>query len=345
LSRAIPIRQQGLTHPGFSASGAGFDRRAIVGHVPSNFDVAQLEAFLAVVRLGTMAAAAESEHLSTSSLSKQIRRLEESLGSQLLDRRRGQRKVSLTPAGAVFRDWAAQALDDWQQTLRVVRRYGTTAKSSIALGSLPILSCYGLAASLARFLLENSSVQLEVVEREQENLLRRLDFAQLSLAIARTDRLPVERYRWRPLIQDELVLVAPQDHPLCGARRVPLSRLKGERFVTFHPESLLCSTFMDLARHSAFEPNVVASLSRHDLVMSAVAQGAGLALVPRGLTKGPNADKVALLGLDTPAFTETGVVWLRSRRLNTVERLLLDHLRPATLTDNLLAAPGNGKGQ
>jgi len=69
-----------------------------------SLEIAQLEYFLAIVEYKKFFLAAEHLFMSQSSLSKQIRALEQELGVRLFDRGRG--SVELTPAGRTFLPFA-----------------------------------------------------------------------------------------------------------------------------------------------------------------------------------------------------------------------------------------------
>ncbi|MDR1413317.1 MAG: LysR family transcriptional regulator [Actinomycetes bacterium] len=299
--------------------------------------MSQIEYFLAVARMGTLTAAAESEHASVSSLSKQIHKLEGELNATLFERHRGKRDVSLTPAGEVFYDFATELFDDQKAAIRLMQQYGSKRYSTLRVGSLPLVGCYGLASALTDFQTAHTGIKLEVYEREQANLTRRLDFGQVSFAIMRTNNLSPLKYSWKPLIQDRLVVALRSTHPLAGGKPVALSQLQGERWVTFDPDSNLYDSFLQMAQHSGFEPNVVASYSRHDLVLCAVRKGIGIALIPAGML-GHADDTVVAAELPTPVYSEIGLVSLRNRSLNANETLLLDFLTPHILdyTDNTL---------
>ena len=62
----------------------------------------EVEAFLAVIRFGSITEAANSLHLTQPSLSHRIQMLEDSLGTSLFLRGKGQRRIELTEAGQRF---------------------------------------------------------------------------------------------------------------------------------------------------------------------------------------------------------------------------------------------------
>src|SRR5262245_60463582 len=79
------------------------------------FDLAELETFLAVARLGSFSLAAKQLHVSQPSVTSRIQRLEGTLRAKLLIRTT--RRVEPTPEGARLRDAAEQALSGLREVL------------------------------------------------------------------------------------------------------------------------------------------------------------------------------------------------------------------------------------
>ena len=62
----------------------------------------EIEAFLTIVRTGSISAAAEVLYVTQPALSRRIRALEQELGYQLFIRKKGLRNVGLTAEGKAF---------------------------------------------------------------------------------------------------------------------------------------------------------------------------------------------------------------------------------------------------
>ena len=75
----------------------------------------ELEAFLAVVRCGTVSGAAQQLFITQPALSRRLGVLEEELGYPLLQRGRGRRSVELTAQGRAFVPVAEKWLAIWQE--------------------------------------------------------------------------------------------------------------------------------------------------------------------------------------------------------------------------------------
>ena len=124
----------------------------------------QLGCFLAAARENTFLEAAESLHITQSTLSKQIQKLEQELGLALWDRSR--RRAVLTPAGAYFLPLAERLFQQHQETRRLMERFRRESAREIQVGALPILTQYGISPQLHRFRGAHLEYVLLLIEAE-----------------------------------------------------------------------------------------------------------------------------------------------------------------------------------
>ena len=89
-------------------------------------DFNQIESVLAVAKYRNFTRAASEVHVSQSSLSQQILKLEKELGVRLFQRTT--RSVSITPAGTAFVKHAERILEERAQVMRAIRQYVNTAQ-------------------------------------------------------------------------------------------------------------------------------------------------------------------------------------------------------------------------
>ncbi|PKQ19634.1 MAG: hypothetical protein CVT66_08945 [Actinobacteria bacterium HGW-Actinobacteria-6] len=268
--------------------------------------IAQIKYFLEIFRRGTFSAAAENAYISQSSLSKQIKALEEELGVDLFIRASG--GVQLTPAGEMFLAFAKKTFLDYEDIILQLERYNTQSQVRLRVGALPLLSAYNLHTNLADFQVENMTVQLDLYERNQVEILKRLELNLLDLAILRTDALSAGEFDWVPLLEDEIVVVCSNQHPLARTRRIAAADLKNERFVMIEPQSAIYTSFVDRCRGVGFFPNIIFTHQRHEPLLAAVGRGIGISALPRGLAQGHNETEVTCVPFQNPILTNIGLV-------------------------------------
>ena len=145
----------------------------------------QLRYFKAVVEHGSFSRAAESVHISQPALSLQIRELEDSLGSPLLERE--SRGVILTPLGREVHGQTLRVLDEAMLLETMGKRFAE-GPFRIAVGIVSTLAPYLLAGLLERLQVASPRVELDVLEAPGQDLVAsllagRLDAAILSLPL------------------------------------------------------------------------------------------------------------------------------------------------------------------
>lgn len=292
---------------------------------------AQLQYFLAVAREGKFSTAAESSYVSQSSLSKQIKALEEELGVDLFVR--SAKGATLTPAGEVFLEFATTTHRRYEDLLVRLEQYGTSARLHIRIGALPLVSDYGLHGDLAAFQIENMNIQIDFVERSQQEIVRRLELDRLDLAILRTDLLPSSEYEWVDLVHDEVCIVCSTRHRLAHRKSVSPDMLRDERFVLLEEQSAVTARFVEKCRDAGFYPNIIFTHSRHEPLIGGVSQNAGIAALPRGLTRrisrDPSVTPIVCVPMEEPLYTNVGLVKRRGHALSPWAQKLYEHFRRA----------------
>ena len=162
----------------------------------------QLRYFKAVVEHGSFSRAAESVYISQPALSLQIRELEDTLGSPLLERE--SRGVILTPLGREVNGQALRVLDETLLLETMGKRFAE-GPFRIAVGIVSTLAPYLLAGLLERLQSASSRIELDILEAPGQELVAsllagRLDAAILSLPLGLLELVE------RELFEDRFVL-------------------------------------------------------------------------------------------------------------------------------------------
>lgn len=291
---------------------------------------AQLKYFLAVTRFRSFCHAAESAYVSQSALSKQIKAMEEELGTELFVR--GSAGVSLTPAGETFLQFANSTSTNYENVIMRLAQYSDSAQLRVRVGALPLTSAYDLVTDLADFQADNLGVQVDLCERNQEEILKRLELHRLDIAILRTDLISLDEYDCIPLIRDEIVIVCSNQHPLARQQRVSIEELKDARFVMLNEHSGVYIAFVEECGKHDFFPNVTFTHTRHEPLIAAVARNIGITALPRGLTHGGNESSITCVPLREPLYTVIGLVIPKDRALTAPAQRLVEHFSSRYMT-------------
>lgn len=133
----------------------------------------QLKYFVAIVEQGSFWAAALEEYISQSSLSKQIKALENELGVVLFNR--SGNKITLTEAGQCFYEYALKLLEIKNRMQQDLMDFKETPIEEVKFASIPIVSSYKISLLLSEFQKVNKNrkqvVNYNILEEEQKDVL------------------------------------------------------------------------------------------------------------------------------------------------------------------------------
>lgn len=147
----------------------------------ARLDPALLQSFVAVAESGSFTRAAQRVHLTQSTVSQQVRRLEEQLGCELLDR--GGRYVTTTPEGERLLGYARRLQQLMAEAVEQVRQ--TSGQGEIRLGVPEDFAAQPLTAVLAGFADTWPGIRLEVTSGLSHDLWQRFQDSELDLALVK----------------------------------------------------------------------------------------------------------------------------------------------------------------
>ncbi len=266
----------------------------------------QIEYFLAIVNCGNFSRAAEKMFLSQSSLSKQIKALEEELCTELFNRKGN--ICRLTEAGNIFLKYSLAAKQNHTEMLESIGTYNSSF-FIIRLGSLPILSLpgYGFTALIADFQEQHLNYNVEYIERDQRTILGLLNNKELDFAILRTDNLDPEKYDVSPLCIDEFALLCSTKHPLANKECVELHDLAEENFLLLEQKSQLYHICIEALKNADIKPKIVYVNTRHNIILEMVAKNLGITIIPKNIFSGYE-DTVRIIKIKEKITSTVGIV-------------------------------------
>ena len=198
-----------------------------------NLTLKQLKAVQAIVDHGKIVNAANALGLSPPAVTIQLRQLEEEAGLALFDRTTDGMRP--TAAGLAFLD-AAQAieerlrmLDDQMDAIRGVKT------GSIRLGAVSTAK-YFAPRLMAAFMKEYPDIDMRLVIGNRAETIASLKNRDIDIALMGRPAKDVP-VRASAFGDHPLVIIAPPDHPLAGARDISKERIAEEHFIIREPGS------------------------------------------------------------------------------------------------------------
>ncbi|MEY8264324.1 MAG: HTH-type transcriptional activator IlvY [Bermanella sp.] len=233
-------------------------------------------------------------HISASTVSRVVQRLEGELSHQLFERDR--REVRLTQAGALFREFALRSLTQYQQLQRQLHTQASELSGELSLYCSVTASYSFLSDLLAVFRERHPQVDIRLRTGDAAQAVDTVLAGEVDIAIgARPDQLP-SRLAFKPVLSVPLAFIAPkQGGPVTDALN---SRdINWQAVPMILSESGLARTRVDLwFKQMGLKPNVYAQVSGHEAIVAMVALGFGVGVVPDlVLSNSPMTEKVRIL--------------------------------------------------
>ncbi len=242
-------------------------------------DLRDLKLFLHLAESRHFGRTARAMHVSPSTLSRQIQRLEEDLGQCLF--LRDNRTVALTEAGECLRQFAQQTLLQYQQLRHAIGQNGPSLSGELRLFCSVTAAYSHLPPILDRFRAGHPQVEIKLSTGDAADAVEKVHSSDVDLAIAgRPETLPAS-IDFTPLGHIPLVLIAPALP--CPVRTQATDVQPDWSLIPFIlPEQGPARRRIDLwfRRHHIANPLIYATVSGHEAIVSMVALGCGIALLP-----------------------------------------------------------------
>lgn len=286
-------------------------------------ELRQLEYFVAVAEEANFTRAARRVGISQSGISAQIRRLEQELGVELIDR--STRTARPTHAGEDILEHARAALaaamavrESADQTLGLLR-------GRITVGMVTGCTIVPFFDGLTRFHSAHPGIELTLTEGASAGLVDSVHAGAVDLALVGAAGTPPEGLNSFTVISEGLAAVVSPAHPLAGELRVSIAELAAHPLVCM-PTGTGIRAVLDRSSAAAhLSPAIAFEASAADAIADLTARGIGVGVLSASMARayGDRLRVLAIDGIDVPALLT--VVWRPTGRRALAE--LVRHIR------------------
>ncbi|HDL6964600.1 TPA: HTH-type transcriptional activator IlvY [Yersinia enterocolitica] len=242
-------------------------------------DLRDLKLFLHLAESRHFGRTAKAMHVSPSTLSRQIQRLEETIGQPLF--LRDNRTVQLTDAGTQLKAFAQQTLLQYQQLRHALGQHGPSLSGELRLFCSVTAAYSHLPPILDRFRARHPLVEIKLTTGDAADAVDKVQSNEADLGIAgRPEVLPTS-VAFTQISEIPLVLIAPA-LPCAVRSQVSVDQPDWATIPFILPEHGPSRKRIDLwfRRQRITNPLIYATVSGHEAIVSMVALGCGVALIP-----------------------------------------------------------------
>ncbi|WP_107925009.1 LysR family transcriptional regulator [Lysinibacillus parviboronicapiens] len=263
-------------------------------------ELRDLKAFMGVVEHGSFTKAASESFVSQPSLSKSIKKLEDTLHVELLNR--STRNVDLTDAGNIVYKQGLKIMRSVHDLHILLDDLLNIKTGSIKLGIPPLIGTLFFPEIARKFHKQYPEVHLELVERGAKMIGTLVDNGEVDMGIV---VLPTDERKFlvQSFVEDQFFVFINEQHPLAMQDYILLQDLKNESFITLTEEFTLHDYVIKSCKRAGFNPIIGYKSSQWDLIVELVSSNLGVTLLPYSIAAkqtNQNVKIIPLLNFDMP---------------------------------------------
>ncbi|WP_420862652.1 LysR family transcriptional regulator [Algirhabdus cladophorae] len=269
-----------------------------------NYDFNDLEAFLAVKKTGSFQRAADQLNLSQSAVTRRIQKLETALDTMLFER--STRSVRPTLAAKRLQARAEALLEAAQETTSALRdetaAFAFQKTAIVTLAILPSVAAMILPTALQLFRKTAPNARLRVIDRPANDVAEAVAQGDADFGVGSIPMLePATTFE--PLFEDHIALALPHDHPLTHKDHLAWDDLVGEPVIV-PSQGTGNRLLIDEALARLHTPVLwTYEVGRSTTALDLVADGVGVALVPRSSVRPILDSALALRAIGAPKIS------------------------------------------
>jgi LysR family hydrogen peroxide-inducible transcriptional activator len=290
-----------------------------------------LRYLVAVAELRHFGRAAARCFVSQPTLSAQLKKLEQSLGVQLIER--APNNVSLTAAGEQIVARARRIIEASEEVVELARAQRDPLAGRLRVAFLPTIGPY-LLPHVTRVIRKSlPQLELRLYEYQTAPMLEKLREGELDLGVL---ALPVDLtgLEARELYREAFTVAVPERHPLAQRETLRVTDLRGEKLLLLEEGHCLREQALEVCGNAGVSEGEDFRATSLETLRQMVAAGAGVTLLPELASRGAygNARGVKIRPFARPApVRQIGAVWRRTtpRRaaVDAVARVIAEHAR------------------
>jgi DNA-binding transcriptional LysR family regulator len=249
-----------------------------------NVSTRQLQAFLAIARLGSFTRAAEEIFVTQAGLSLMLKDLETQVGARLFDRTT--RSVRLTPAGESLLPTARRMMADWESATSNLGRLAAEAEQRVSLAATPLIAASVLPLWLQAFHDTHPGVRVSVSDLDRRQILSGIEAGELDVGLGAFFR-PATGIDRQLLAHFDMVLVRSkakdaksQGRGFETGRKVKWSALEDQELVVLPNDNPIQKLVDAQLRALEISTRRTTALQNIQSMISMVEAGHGVAALP-----------------------------------------------------------------
>ena len=241
----------------------------------------RLKSYCLVVETRSFSRAAQAKHMTQSAMSRLVKSLEDELGVTLLHRKG--KTIVPTAEGRLFYEHAQKILAEYSLMEQSIGLATRASKSVLHLGASRTPAVHLLPQVIYDFSKAYPGIKLDLSVCKTASVLRDLQDGKIDIGIIEGAIID-PTFSADAIAEDEVVIIAPENHPLAKKKNISLRDLAAESFILPDRGSGTRELIDDFFRDAGFDPRHVRSgmtLGSPELIVQMVQAGLGIAFASK----------------------------------------------------------------
>ena len=261
-------------------------------------EIRELKYFVAVIETGSFTAAAKALHMSQPALSWNIKKLEEKLETQLIERT--QAGLIITESGQILYDGSKDVLAQLNRLDRIMKSEALKIKKKIKFG-LTILSSINYMEQFQGFIGKSPRVELIFVQRGSKEIQEMMIQGKIDVALISEPiyfpKLAINAKKLDGYYYDVGVVLSTH-HPLAEKETLTLNDLKDETFSLLSDAYALGQEVPKRLKALNLDPKIDYKNDNWEVVLEHVAAYKSVSILPMEISQIVARDDVTWIALD-----------------------------------------------
>jgi DNA-binding transcriptional LysR family regulator len=288
-----------------------------------------LRGFYYVARRQSVTRASLEMRRNQSTISHQIKCLENEFGVTLFDRSRG--KMDLTPEGKGFLDKAISVFEIIKEMKGEISKGYLETRGKVIIAASHSIIHYFLPRYIVQFRKESPNVNFELEGGGVEMILERVESAEVDFGIASLNAVP-DGIIYHDLFETGLRLLAPKDNSFFSGQELTLEQIARAPFIFFPHHSTITPLIERVFAKNHLKLNVVLVLNNFESVKKYVSLGTGISILDDYALTEKDKDKIHIYPLDRFFGRRIyGLILRKQKYLSPPAKVFLHSIKPDIL--------------
>lgn len=262
-----------------------------------------LKTFVTLCEVGNFTKTSEILHISQPSVSLHIKNLEREFQTELFVR--SPKLVQITPTGEILYKRAKQIIAIYEQAKEDILEHHNSVQGELIIGASFTIGEYILPSLLSKLQKDFPALELQIIIGNTHEIVESVRSLQVDIGLIEGQTNDTE-VSVHPFMEDELFIIASNDHPLASKGPFGIADLQNQAWVSREQGSGTREYLNHVIRSTGLTVKSLITISSNQGIKESVIQGMGLSLLSRSVIEREvkNGD-LSVIPIKDKSFTRT----------------------------------------